>query len=892
MIGTSIGQFVLKRKLGEGAMGSVFLAEHAILRSPRALKILLPEWTKNREIVQRFINEARAAASIKHRNIVEVHDCGELPSGQWYIVLDYVEGKTLGDFIDSHRGPVPIHDTLHVIAEVANGLQAAHDHNIIHRDLKPENIYLAVRDGDRLRAIILDFGVAKLGEEMGGSATRTGAMIGTPAFMAPEQLRGAKVTHAIDVYALGVVTYCMVTGGWLPYQDEAEAKGRTQLPPAEIYHRQMTGRPIDPRRFCPGLPELWVQAIYAALEIDPAKRPATARAFALRLAEATAPDSMNGDGLTVLRTYAPELLQLTDDNTNRHNVRAATQPSVSATASKSAPRYQLGARLGIGGMAEVFAGTMLGAEGFARPVAIKRVLAGFSQRDSFAAMFIEEARVVSQLSHPNVVSVFDFDRDPEGRLFLAMELVEGTDLAKLMHTGELPASVTIFLISEILSGLGYAHERPRGELRGIVHRDVSPQNVLVSWEGAVKVSDFGIAKALSTGVATATDVIKGKPAYMSPEQANGEPLDARSDLWAVGAILWEILAKDRLFSGTAHEIVAQILFRPLLSPSAHRARKRKRIPSLPKVKIPADLEAVAMKLIEREPRRRYSNADAALADLARCQDSPRQGRLELARLLAERFAAESSGRATRTPVAMHVQPPPVPLQPAPPPQPLRTISGEVVGTIGRSSGQDDRQRARPAATTGRRTVAVGIVVVAVLVSAAVAVVAIAVVTGGSKPAAVDAVGVKDLAATARPKPVAAAIANAGTPGASSTSSADKPAAPRTDAAVAAAADPSTPDADATPAATAAKPVPSAPPPKTSGPPDPVPTPAGKARGKLTIRVRPWANVWINGKPYGQTPVQVELPVGRHRVRLRDEATEKSLTVTVTAGQPMEVNQQW
>jgi serine/threonine protein kinase len=164
-------------------------------------------------------------------------------------------------------------------------------------------------------------------------------------------------------------------------------------------------------------------------------------------------------------------------------------------------------------MAEVYLASAIGAEGFSRKVAIKRVLPGFSDNDAFAKMFVDEAQISSQLVHPNIVSVLDFDRDPEQRLFLVMELVEGRDLAALVDTGLLPIPVVIYVLGEVLRGLGYAHDLPVGtHVRGVVHRDVSPHNVLLSWEGAVKVSDFGIAKARAASEATASVFIKGKPA--------------------------------------------------------------------------------------------------------------------------------------------------------------------------------------------------------------------------------------------------------------------------------------------------------------------------------------------------------------------------------------------
>jgi serine/threonine protein kinase len=290
-------------------------------------------------------------------------------------------------------------------------------------------------------------------------------------------------------------------------------------------------------------------------------------------------------------------------------------------------KYRLERRLGGGGMAEVFAGSAVGAEGFSRKVAIKRVLPGYSEDARFAQMFVSEAQISAQLVHPNIVSVLDFDRDAGGQLFLVMELIEGRDLDALTSSGRLPVSVVIYVISEVLRGLGFAHDLPAtADLRGVVHRDVSPHNVLLSWEGAVKVSDFGIAKARAAGAASASLFIKGKPAYMSPEQANGQPLDGRSDLFAVGVMLWEMLVGQRLFlAEDTRATLAAVLFGQVPRPRALRRE------------IPADLERVTMKLLERDLVARYATAEDAIADLMSCGDASRTGREALAALLAERF---------------------------------------------------------------------------------------------------------------------------------------------------------------------------------------------------------------------------------------------------------------
>jgi hypothetical protein len=303
------------------------------------------------------------------------------------------------------------------------------------------------------------------------------------------------------------------------------------------------------------------------------------------------------------------------------------------------PKYAIERLLGGGGMAEVFLAQVSGAEGFTRRVAIKRILPRFSQDAEFARLFVSEAQLTSRLQHPNLVSVMDFDRDDHGRLFLVMELVDGVDLDRLLDTGPLSLPLIIYLAIEILSGLRYAHDLPLhagAGVRGIVHRDISPHNVLLSWEGAVKVSDFGIAKSRAFSHAAVTAVVKGKPAYMSPEQANGDPLDGRSDLFSVGVMLWEMLCAQPLFSGsTARETIGRMLYGPIPSPSDVRPD------------VPADLSRVVLRLLTRDRAQRTPNADAAITELVACADHPRNGREVLIRTLAERFAGRAARHAHR-----------------------------------------------------------------------------------------------------------------------------------------------------------------------------------------------------------------------------------------------------
>jgi serine/threonine protein kinase len=630
MIGAKVGHFTIKQKLGEGGMGAVYVAEHDLMRKKAAIKVLLPQWTQSPSIVERFTNEAIAMGALEHPNIVSVSDCGQLADGSWYIVMEYLAGGTLGGFCASQGGPLSVHDMLHVIAQVAAGLEAAHRIGIVHRDLKPENIFLIQKKSNLRFVKILDWGISKLGEQEGRSITRTGVMAGTPSYMAPEQMKDLRtVDRRSDVFALGAIVYQMLTGGWLPFARKDRPSEFGQLSLVSMHEVLTTQPPTDPRLHVPGLDARLVNAILAALHPDPARRPPTPRAFVLMLAAAIPGDGFSPSGTDIVKEVASELLEIGNLEETVRGPKPASMP-------RSPSRYRLGDQLGAGGMAEVFRATQLGAEGFSRVVAVKRVLPGFSTVPQFASMFVQEAKLASLLDHPNIVSVLDFDRDEESRLFLAMEYIAGRDLAALASTGRIPFSVINFIITEVLRGLGYAHDLPTNEgPRGIVHRDISPQNVLLSWEGAVKVSDFGIAKAREASQATASTMIKGKPQYMSPEQANGEALDGRSDLFAVGIVLWELLTGRRLFDGSTNETLVRIVHGNVPPPSSVAPD------------IPHDLDAITMKLLTRDRFSRYFSAGLAIDDLAACAHAPRNGRGELARLLAERFPESMAQRAGR-----------------------------------------------------------------------------------------------------------------------------------------------------------------------------------------------------------------------------------------------------
>ncbi len=215
--------------------------------------------------------------------------------------------------------------------------------------------------------------------------------------------------------------------------------------------------------------------------------------------------------------------------------------------------YFLLEKIAIGGMAELFKAQQRGVQGFQKIVAIKRILPHFSDNEDFVTMFIDEAKLAAQLTHPNIVQIFDLGKAGNS-YYIAMEYVNGRDLRTLLRKVRecghpFPEQVAAFVVMKVAAALDYAH-RKRGfddrELK-LVHRDISPQNVILSTEGAVKLVDFGIAKAASKASHTVAGALKGKLLYMSPEQATGQALDNRSDLYSLGLVLFELLTGERCF---------------------------------------------------------------------------------------------------------------------------------------------------------------------------------------------------------------------------------------------------------------------------------------------------------------------------------------------------------
>jgi serine/threonine protein kinase len=269
-------------------------------------------------------------------------------------------------------------------------------------------------------------------------------------------------------------------------------------------------------------------------------------------------------------------------------------------------RYTITERLDHGGMAEVFRGVAESMEGFKKSVAIKRILPNLTKNQKFVSMFLDEARLSLFLQHANIVQVFDISRTPDNAYFLVMEFVDGCNLKALIERQKqkgkrIETAQIIYLMIETCKALQYAHslEHPEtNEPLGIVHRDISPPNILLSKNGEVKVVDFGLAKASSQIESTDPGVVKGKFSYLSPEAASGLEVDNRADVFAVGIIMWELLTGRRLFYGDTDYQTVELV-------------RQARVPSIAALnpEVEPELEQVVRKSLAKDPEERYQSAN-------------------------------------------------------------------------------------------------------------------------------------------------------------------------------------------------------------------------------------------------------------------------------------------
>jgi serine/threonine protein kinase len=312
-------------------------------------------------------------------------------------------------------------------------------------------------------------------------------------------------------------------------------------------------------------------------------------------------------------------------------------------------------------MAEVFKAKRTGVEGFEKVVAVKRILPHLSDNKEFLDMFVDEAKMVAGLTHPNIVHIFDLGRIDRS-YYIAMEYVHGRDLRTIQKRARekglrMPLDLSLRVVSQVCAALEYAHRKKdeRGRPMEIVHRDVSPQNILISFEGEVKLVDFGIAKAATKASSTDRGALRGKVLYMSPEQAWGRPIDRRSDVFSLGIVLYELVTDTKPFLAAGTEVTILEMVRQCVVTPPREINGR----------VPEALDRVIMKALAREPDERYEDAGQMQRGLERIlRERPPVTARDLARfleLLFDRSEREEGEPADRPPAEAVPEPGPMPL---------------------------------------------------------------------------------------------------------------------------------------------------------------------------------------------------------------------------------------
>ncbi|MBI2894822.1 MAG: serine/threonine protein kinase [Deltaproteobacteria bacterium] len=551
-------------------------------------------------------------------------------------------------------------------------------------------------------------------------------------------------------------------------------------------------------------------------------------------------------------------------------------------------KYVLHERIGSGGMAEVWSATLPGAGGIDKRCVIKRILPAYVDEPAIVQMFLDEARISISLQHGNIVPVFDFG-EVDGSHYLAMEHVAGKDLRAIRiqaakKAAPFPIGIAVFVVIEVCKGLSYAHSKvgPDGRHLGLVHRDVSPTNILVSWEGTVRLVDFGIAKVRAKGIQTLTPGLKGKVPYMSPEQARCEPVDARTDIYATGVVLYELLTGRRPFDGDDRVTTLDLVRRGLFDP-----------PRALRPDVPEELDEVVRIALALDREQRFHEARAMQVVLgrflAKLDSTLTSTDLEgfLRSLFPDEFAR------TR-------QPPPVtvtdPLEKA-----LLLAAGEEPGP------KTEQAAIRP--TVPERTSGAPAVEDAFPRTASAAV-----ASAPARSSAGSQAAISTSSTTATPTSVSAAASRVDIPGSRKLSTSLAVAALVLVAAGVGAWSVSgspveTPDASvgvppSTVPSPAASPSPVSSPSSAPSPsPSPSPTPstspsaltlpsrAAARQGTLIVGSQPWGAVFVDGRRRAEsTPATLTLPAGRHRVLARnpDSGLEGSQTVEVRAGETARV----
>ncbi|HVT57912.1 MAG TPA: protein kinase [Thermoanaerobaculia bacterium] len=627
LTGAHISHYHVLERLGGGGMGVVYKAWDKKLERYAALKFLSDRRSRSVEYKSRFRREARTASILEHPNICTIFETDETPDGRLFIAMAFCPGESLKSRIE--RGPLALDQAVSIAVQVAAGLAEAHEKGVVHRDVKPANIMVG---GDG-RTRIVDFGIARLDDQT--RLTRAGDVLGTTAYVAPEQFLEEVIDHRVDLWSLGVVLYEMLSGA-LPF---ASADNRDLA--IAIVKRE----PAPLAALRPGVPKRLESIVTRALAKRPAERYQSAEELRNDLAAL-----LGAGGLLAVAAEVPGGSQPPHDGEGWEPTRQAplgawhgtgqagaaepgvadaapprgtgmAPPAAAAMSGAGAPgsaggpswidsqrpaagagfegrtisHYQIHELLGGGGMGVVYrAEDVL----LNRTVALKFLPSELTRDPEAKSRFLQEARSASALDHPNICTIHEIGETDQGQLFLAMACYDGESLKKRLARGPLPIEEAVDIAQQTARGLVKAHRH------GIVHRDIKPANLMITSDDIVKIVDFGIAKLAGAAGLTRTGSSLGTPGYMSPEQARGHEVDPRTDLWSLGAVLYEMVTGRRPFRGEHEQAVLYALYNEEPQPLAEL-----------RPDAPPELARIIGRMLAKDPDQRYPSAAEALADL-------------------------------------------------------------------------------------------------------------------------------------------------------------------------------------------------------------------------------------------------------------------------------------
>jgi serine/threonine protein kinase len=573
LLGRTIKEHEFLEVLGRRGLGTVYRARHVLLEEERAIKVIGSQFASNESFVTRVIREARVLRTLATdprtkddegtKHIVRLYEFWR-DEGMLFMALEFLQGESLQSRL-AVRGRMGVQASIRIAKEIALGLNVAHQVGIVHRDVSPDNVQLVPgEDGDEL-VKVMDFGIAKALEDT--QQKRTGFFLGQLQYASPEQCSGSNIDYRSDVYSLGVILYRMVAGR-LPFESSS---------PTGFLHKHLNEHPSPPSTHLPAgeLPERLEGLILKALAKHRAERQSSMAELILELDGAI--PSVGGERET-----------------------GASGPDWGQRLQHGeifAKRYLILGRLGEGGMGVVYRAQD---SNLGEPVALKMISPKVASDPVSLERFKREVILARRVTHRNVCRIHDTD-EFRGVQFVSMELIEGQSLrALLREEHKLSLNRGLPIARQVLEGLSAAHEV------GIVHRDLKPENIMIAKGGRAVIMDFGLSVAADSARLTKAGFIIGSPHYMSPEQVRGAAVDARSDVYAMGVILFRILTGELPFGGTRFEIYMAHLKTPPPRPS-------ERAPE-----IPGPLEAIILRALAKEPDNRFNSAKElakALADV-------------------------------------------------------------------------------------------------------------------------------------------------------------------------------------------------------------------------------------------------------------------------------------